>query len=128
MNVYGDAINALNQGQPVTGDPRMMQTSLTPTVQPQMQRPHAIGGFVGAGGPSAPMAPAQPLNLQPSGDPRMMQQDASGQPPVSGDPRQMQASGATMPPLAAPQSASNMYADYLKNQQQNLSSYLSGVR
>jgi hypothetical protein len=52
----------------------------------------------------------------------------SQQPAVSGDPRQMTASGATTPPLAAPQSASNMYADYLKNYQQSLSDYLSGVK
>lgn len=122
MNQYGDVLRMVTGGDPRQQiDPGAVGT---PVLSAQPQAPRAIGGFVGGDMPAPAMTTAQP-----SGDPRLMLQTSSGQmPAVSGDPRQMAATGATTPPLAAPQSASNMYADYLKNRQQNLSDYLSGVR
>lgn len=109
MNVYGQAV--------------MGQSSLTPTPQsPMMQHPQASGGFrmppsgmLAAPAPMAPQQPPQPSPVLHSSD----AQDGAG-PQVPGTPE----SGF----MAGGPSAANLYADYLKNQQANLNSYLTQPR
>jgi hypothetical protein len=98
---------------------------VAPQAQVLMQSPHAIGGYrmpMGAQAPAmVPLAQA-PMSQYTTGTPATPSTQAPGSAPAS---MSQQAPGG-VPAYAPGPSASNMYADYLKNQQATLNGYLSG--